>query len=239
MDRDPDGLTRAQGFALLFEMNSARQLLAFGESTLRNTRLLDPSRDAILTTTSIGVEKLLKVALGLMQIAEGDGWPSKAKMRDEFGHGVTAMDARLREHLDAWLATREGPSFVHGLVEVVRADAVWPRLLDALDAYGRSGRFYYLNALAESTQPWESPTALWDATEQAAIAQHAEIRALLGGPTEALNRLPVALHHAVADSLLQWWTMVAWSARHGALGDRGRQFGFEAHPDSALRPGAK
>lgn len=238
MDRDGDGLTRAQGLALIFEMDSARQLLAFGESTLRNTRYVDPVRDAVLTTTSIGVEKLLKVALGLAQVAAGGGWPSKATMKNDFGHESKEMDARLREHLDGWSATRPRPSSVHGLVDAVKADMIWPRLLDVLDAYGRSGRFYYLNALAESPEGWESPMGLWDATEQAAIGQHPHIRAALSGPTAELDRFQVALHHAVADSLLGWWTMVAGVARHGALGERGKQFGLQAHPDSALRPGA-
>lgn len=203
---------------------------------MRNARYIDPVLDAVLTTTSIGVEKLLKVALGHSHLSEHGSWPTKQMMRDEFGHGSARMYKLLRERIEIWLAQRGRPSHPHELVDRVDQDQTWPRLLEALDAYGRSGRFFYLDELAEEPQAWESPRSLWQATEAAAIEQHPHLEAAFGGTAEALEALPVAIRNAIADSLLAWWEMVAGIARHGAFGARGRKFGFEVHPDAALRP---
>lgn len=208
MDRDADGLTRAQGFALIVEMDSARQLLAAGEFTMRNARYIDPVLDAVLTTTSIGVEKLLKVALGHSHLSEHGSWPTKPMMRDRLGHGSVRMYELLREQIEIWLAPRGRPSHPHELVDRVDQDQTWPRLLEALDAYGRSGRFFYLDELAEEPQAWESPRGLWQATEAAAVEQHPHLQAALGGTAEALEALPL---RSGTPSPTLYWPGGRWS----------------------------
>ncbi|CAL8967715.1 hypothetical protein CELL_00068 [Cellulomonas sp. T2.31MG-18] len=52
-----------QGFALVFEQESARQLLAHGVHVLADSDYSGTVLDPVLTVWSIGVEKLLKVSV--------------------------------------------------------------------------------------------------------------------------------------------------------------------------------
>lgn|GEM_PF-1598452 len=211
-----DGLTRQQGFALIFEMDSARYLLRHGDDVLRTTKYIDLTIDAILTTLSIGVEKLLKLALGLGEVADGKGWPDKRTMQKGFGHGTLEMDAKLRARL------REGielKPYARTILAEVDADPVWPALLAALDAYGQSGRFYNLDTLAMSPQQFENPRHLWDAIEQIALANDPKLAQMqqdvfddLTNP-QKMDDYEHALLVVIANSLRRWWRMVAILAK--------------------------
>src|ERR1700712_4649824 len=83
----PDGLTPHQGAALIFETTSVHALLRHGVDQLRDERYVDAEIDPVLTTLSIGVEKLMKLTWGLLEVADGRCWPSRAKMQKR-GHDV-------------------------------------------------------------------------------------------------------------------------------------------------------
>lgn len=61
-------LDRQQGFALISEMTSTRNLLAYGIRVIRTGAFIETTRDPILTMLSIGVEKLYKLTLGLIAL---------------------------------------------------------------------------------------------------------------------------------------------------------------------------
>ncbi|MEV7962384.1 hypothetical protein [Oerskovia paurometabola] len=230
-----DALTTDQRFALMFEQDSARQLLANGVHTLRDARYWDPVQDAVLTTLSIGAEKLLKISLGLIELEAHGNWPSKKFMRETWGHGTNLMDSSLRAHLRPWALT-SGADYVGGLVAAVDADLAWAKILEALDAYGRSGRFYYLDTLAEEQPKWDSPANLWFEAESICIEQHADLHHRQGPAmtSEASERFSSDLHLQMAHSIAGWWHMVTMAARHGAFGPHGVQFGVDASPSMAL-----
>lgn len=70
-------LDRQQGFALLSEITSTRNLLADGIRVIRTGAFIDTTRDPILTMLSIGVEKLYKLTLGLIVLdRDHSGLPS-------------------------------------------------------------------------------------------------------------------------------------------------------------------
>lgn len=240
MTPKPDALTQQQGFALLFEQESARQLLAHGVHTLQEALYFSRDKDAVLTTLSIGVEKMLKVALGLRALDDAGAWPTKNEMRESWGHKIDAMDAELRNYLRTW-TTLEGKSYVGTLVAAVDDDPVWPLLSRTLDAYGRSGRFYYLDTLGSQPQEWESPSNMWDEAERACIEHHADLRArereVVGtGPIDAFNEYLRVVHGRLADSVVGWWHMIVRAGMHGAFGPRGKAFGFDSEPRNALPP---
>jgi len=126
-------------------MDSARHLLKHGDNVLRSSRYIYLDVNAILTTLSVGVDKALKLALALWDVAEGNGWPSVARMKNEYEHGVVAMDAILRNKLRAGIGTKP---YARDVLAKVDADPIWPALLTALDAYG------------DASAGWSRPLAL-------------------------------------------------------------------------------
>jgi hypothetical protein len=240
MTPQPDPLTGQRGFALLFEQESARQLMAHGVHTLQDSLYFAPDRDAVLTTLSIGVEKTLKVALGLRALDETGAWPTTEQMRTTWGHKIGAMDTDLRDYLRTWAST-QGKGYVGTLVTAVDNDPVWPLLALTLDAYGRSGRFYHLDTLGERPQAWESPANMWDAAERACIEHCVDLSAreaqTVGTGTNGASEEFLRLVHArLADSVVGWWHMVVRAGMHGAFGPKGKAFGSDCEPGSALPP---
>jgi hypothetical protein len=110
-------------------------------------------------------------------------------------------------------------------------------LLDALDRYGRSGRFYYLDILGDEPQQWENPSDLWDLAER--VAEESDTRlsrlktdALADIQNQALwDTFISSLNARMAESVRQWWEMICILGRHGVLGMNNKSFGFEAPPD--------
>lgn len=235
------GLTTAQALALDAEITSARNLLAYGERVVRTAPFADTTRDPSLTMLSIGVEKLLKVSLGLSILDETGSWPSASIMKSEFRHGLKQMDSNLRTRLREGVRGKEYEEFISGLLQTLEDDPVWPAILDALDRYGQSGRFYYLDLLGDNPQSFENPARIWDDAENIAVDSNAELEAMR---SRALNDLQdqglwdnfvAALNTAIADSIHRWWEVICVLGRHGVLGDDNKAFGFEAHPDSVGR----
>ena len=103
---------------MMAEVDSTRNLLAYGLRALRTDALIDNIRDTILSVLSIGLEKLYKLALGLAAL-DGDGrWPSVKVMRGH-GHGVKDM------HEKVWRELREHAgvnSYLHGLLDAARSE---------------------------------------------------------------------------------------------------------------------
>ncbi|TDQ02306.1 hypothetical protein AXZ95_0579 [Leifsonia sp. 115AMFTsu3.1] len=235
------GLTTTQTLALLAEINSARNLLAYGERVVRTAPFADTTRDPSLTMLSIGVEKLLKVSLGLSILNATGSWPSAQTMKSEFRHGLKQMDANLRTRLRDGVRGKEYEHFISGLLQTLEDDPIWPAILDALDRYGRSGRFHYLDILGDEPQRLEDPARMWDEAENIAVDSNAELEAMRSRALEDLrdqtlwDSFITALNNTIADSIHRWWEVICVLGRHGVLGDDNRAFGFEAHPDSVGR----
>jgi hypothetical protein len=114
-----DGLTTRQALALTSEITSARNLLAYGERVIRTAPFAETTRDAALTMLSIGVEKLLKLAIGLSILSDAGTWPSAAVMRNEFRHGLKKMDADLRHRLRDGVRGKEYEAYIAGVLAAV------------------------------------------------------------------------------------------------------------------------
>ncbi|MFE9658299.1 hypothetical protein [Micromonospora sp. NPDC006431] len=230
-------LDRQQGFALIAEMTSTRNLLAYGIRVLRTGAFIDTTRDPILTMLSIGVEKLYKLTLGLAALDQDHKWPSAEEMK-AWGHKLVLMHEAVLTELCS--RTADKSLYVRELVAEVEADPVVPPLVEALDMYGRMGRFYYLDQLGDSPQPWVSPNDAWQKVESAALADpavaavHRAATADIGN-NEVWDRFIRALKERIATAIERVWIMVAVSGRNHALGETGSTFGFEVHPDAVGR----
>lgn len=208
---------------------------------MRTAPFADTTRDPSLTMLSIGVEKLLKVSLGLAILDETGSWPNAQTMKSEFRHGLKLMDANLRTRLRDGVKGKEYEQYIAGLLRTLDDDPVWPAVLEALDCYGRSGRFYYLDILGDEPQRLEDPAWMWDEAENIAVESNVELaatrsRALDDPRDQGLwDSFIKALNNTIADSIHRWWEVTCVIGRHGVLGDDNKAFGFEAHPDSVGR----
>ncbi|GAA1868718.1 hypothetical protein [Myceligenerans crystallogenes] len=229
-------LDRQQGFALLAEMTSTRNLLAYGIRVVRTGAFIDTTRDPILTMLSIGVEKLYKLTLGLIALDCDHRWPTKSEMQKQ-GHKLVSMHVAVMNELRVRTANKS--QYVRELLAEVDNDPVVAPIIEALDMYGRMGRFYYLDELGDAPQP-VSPGDAWQNIEQAALADPAvatlyEQAVKDVGDNEAWEKFIRALHGRIATAVERIWVAIAVCGRNHALGETGETFGFEVHPDAVGR----
>lgn len=230
-------LSRDQTFALISEMSSTRNLLAYGIRAMRTAAFVETTRDPIFTMLSIGVEKLYKLTLGLVDLERDGKWPSKAQMKSH-GHNLVDMHDAVFDELRK--RTADKSEYVRGLFSSVEDDLVVKPLIAALGRYGQSGRFYYLDVLGDAPQEWESPEEHWQHIEDAVMLEP-EIKDLFNvamnsiSDNELWDSFHRSLHERIALAIERLWEMIAVSGRNHALGEAGTQFGFEVHPRSVGR----
>lgn len=225
-----DGLTQSQGLLLIQESDSAKHLLAYGLRALRQSAFHDTTRDPVMTMLSIGVEKLLKVALGLFHVDVEGAWLSKQTLKNEYRHDLIRMESLLREKIRENLDSATHRGYVEDLLDAVDGDPVWPPLLAALNRYGQEGRFYYLDALADNPQTQESPAAFWAEVDRAAMENDEDLRVLFNRSIQDLSltdEFNKRLNAAAADSLQQWWQLVAMAGTQNLMGKRGSSWGLD------------
>ena len=206
-------LDQQRAFALIAEMTSTRNLLAYGVRVVRTGAFIDTTRDPILTMLSIGVEKLYKLTLGLAALDRDRSWPTKTRMKAN-GHKLADMHEAVIAELQVRTAGKS--DYVRGLLAAVQADPVIPPLIAALDMYGRMGRFYYLDLLGDDPQQWESPDGYWQRIEAAALiepelaATYATAMADVSN-SQAWDRFYTSLNERIAIAIERLWIMIAAS----------------------------
>lgn len=229
-----DGLSDRQALALLSETDSTRYLLAYGIRTLRRSRLAEITREPMMTLLALGIEKILKSALGLIYLADHREWPPQKQFKDVWRHDLAAMASEvipaLRDRLD--LGTH--PIYVERLLDEVEQSAAVMPILAALTRYGVNGRFYYLDELAEKPQEGPKPAALWELAERAVRADDrdldARLTAALGGPMSDFDQLLYELEGRTADAVELLCRLIVMAGRQGLLGERGKGWAFDVDP---------
>ena len=100
-DSGASPLTREQIMGgLLPEFGSTQFVLDTGIRLLRESVSFARDKDAIFATLAVGVEKVVKLSLGIMAIDAGRPWPSG----EIWGHRSAKMDAVLRDSLRGRIA---------------------------------------------------------------------------------------------------------------------------------------
>lgn len=97
-----DGLTVPQGLQLIQESDSAKHLLAYGLRALRTAAFIETTRDPIMTMLSIGVEKMLKLGLGLNHLAATRCWLPLVVLKNEYRHDLLKMEGLFLDGLQEW-----------------------------------------------------------------------------------------------------------------------------------------
>lgn len=224
---------------LLPEVNSARSVLASADRLLRKDGALESDLDAVLATYSIGVERLMKLALGTAAVSRGEGWPKKMGFtRDGWGHALDEMDERLRSELrDAVESgTWEQKVMLRSWICTLDNDPVWAAVIHALRNYADAGRYHHLDQVAGKDVTWRPSSAMWDEAERAAISSSPPLAAHYQRTIEGANFAPFEreLRAQVADSIKRWVSIVCLFGFHGVLGDDWRVIGASALPEDAL-----
>jgi len=229
-DRYDDDLSRLQEINLIQESDSAKHLLAYGVRTLRTAAFIETTRDPIMTMLSIGVEKMLKLGLGLLHVEDNRVWLPARVLKNDYRHDLIKMEALLREAIRDNRDRATHPYYVDQALAAVDADPVWPSLVSALNRYGQEGRFYYLDALAENPQREESPQTFWDAAERVALENEPELNDLFQrmiSDFSLSDEFSKSLNDRTADSLQRFSDLVTMAAVQGVLGDRGKAWGHD------------
>ena len=238
MTQTEDGLSSAQAIALIRETTAARNLLGYGLLALRRTRFVDTTRDPILTMLSIGTEKTFKMGLGLVNVATKQRWLSKDVLKNHYRHNLVLMDQTLREQLRERLDNATYPAVITPLLDAVDADPLWEPMVSMLDRYGREGRFYNLDALAECDQPDDDPEEYWNRVEQIAIEKAPAVAReweTFVRDYSNMDPFTAALNEAMASTVEAGWRMICMAGVQGVMGDRGKGWGFEFDPSMVGR----
>ena len=225
-----DDLSVLQGLNFLQESDSAKHLLAYGIRALRTAAFIETTRDPIMTMLSIGVEKMLKIGLGLDYLATNRVWLPLAVLKNDYRHNLVKMEALLRDAIRDNVGRATHRYYIDQALAAVESDPVWMPLVAALNRYGQEGRFYYLDALAENPQREESPQVFWDAAERVALENEPELNDLFRKMVDDFSlseEFYSKLNSRMADSLQRYWDLVAMAGVQGVLGDRGKAWGHD------------
>lgn len=221
----PD-LSQRQGFALLDEAASAQNLLRDAIQAIRGMRYVSTDGDAVFTLGSIGVEKAMKVMLGSAAVANEGAWPQKSLKRA--GHNILDLNTQLMAQLENGIGRARSRGFANQLRSRIEGSALLPLIFATFDRYGRSGRFHYLDILAnDEPGEHESPSAYWDHVELHVRESRPEFHDVPWGDNAALDDYLQRLRNVIADELNVWWFCVHRLAVLGCFGELGVKSGWE------------
>ncbi|WP_415394215.1 hypothetical protein ACMTN4_00025 (plasmid) [Rhodococcus globerulus] len=225
-----------QSKAFVFEVNATRNLLAYGLLVITSDALTENTRDPIMTMLSSGLEKLYKLTLGIVALDRDGKWAKKAEMQG-IGHKVGKMHPTVLDELDR--RTSGGPRYIRELLDTVRGDPIIPVVIDCVDAYGREGRYFYLDALAGKTHSRSSPHESWRAIEAKVFddvsAATQRLQAARARTDNEQSRDQNAVGDRIAQSVTDVWTLIAMCGIQHFLGETGAVFGREIHPRAVGR----
>lgn len=224
---------------LLPEITSARRVLASADRLLRQDGTLERDIDAVLATYSIGVERLMKLALGTAAVSRGEGWPrNMGSTRQGWGHALDEMDERLRETIreavnaGGW----EYQKLLESWVCTLDNDPVWAATIRALRNYADAGRYHHLDQIRDGEVHSRSSWEMWEEVERAAIEGNAALtdhyrRTQKGADFASFEK---ELRHTVADAIKRWIAIVCLFGFHGVLGEDWKVMGADALPEDAI-----
>jgi hypothetical protein len=217
--------------ALSYEVDAAANLLARSVSLVREFRYVSLDADPLLACLAIGVEKVTKLTLGLASIEETGRWPDKSTMKGLFGHRVATLDRHCRDYVRDHLDRVPSAPYIRRLLASVETDDLLALVMTVLDRYGTQGRFYNLDALAETPQLEPAPRELWEDVERAVWKGNDGRLAKPGGPR--FNEARLEINNRIADSIDGWWELYFRAWINGVMGPHARQWSARLRPSPA------
>lgn len=186
------------------------------------------SRTPILACLSFGIEQLLKLTLGLMDVHDGKPWPDMSA-RSEYGHNLCKLDAECRVRFAA--SDRED---IRDAVAALNADTTVTGVIAAADNYARAGRYFFLNALGKVAKgepeppPDDSPAELWEDMVRKACDVNPDMLARLATlpvpPDDPAHR---ELNAEIVRAIRHWWSTYRRAWQSGLLGPDARTRSYQ------------
>lgn len=232
-------LSTRQGFALIEEAGAVCNLLRDSVDAIRSLRFLSLHGDAVFTLGSIGVEKAIKVMLGCNEVDTSGTWPSKKKLKDDWGHDIQKLSQLLETAIEHGLARSAHTGYTETLATWISGSTVLPLLFATFARYGKSGRYHHLDVLA-TDEPGsdDPPSEYWERVELHIRSTEPEFHKVPYGDNEALDEYENRLRNRVADELEAWWFCVHRLGIQGCFGDLGKKIGWEIWEPGRAKPAA-
>ena len=231
-------LSRRQGFALLEEAESVRNLMRDAIRAIRDMRYVSTAGDAVFSLGSIGTEKTMKILLGCRAVEDAGAWPTKSELVG-WGHDIEKLNARLLTAIDEGVERTTATGYSARLAERVRESTIIPLLFATFARYGMSGRFHHLDILA-TDEPGErdQPSEYWERVELHVRAIRPEFQEIPYGDNRALDSYEERLRGFIANELDAWWFNVHRLGVQGCFGELGKTIGWEIWEPGRPEPSA-
>lgn len=214
--------TTSLGVTLAVETENAVRLIAYSLNILKNPLSGPVDADPVFACLSLGMEKVLKLSVGLDAVHRSGDWPSKQVMRETYGHRIGKLDHVARSVIRDHLPEAAAPPYVQEALDACDADQLASKLVEAMARYAIDGRFHNLDHLAGESPGASTPLNLWMEIQRVVLsapAAMAELTAEVEGPF----RWPRTVVDAVDRSVQGWLEMYRRAWVHGLFGPAGRQ----------------
>lgn len=178
--------------------------------------------DPVFACLSLGMEKVLKLSVGLDAVHRSGAWPPRQTMRETYGHRIGKLDQVARKVIRDHLHEAAAPPYVQEALDACDSDQLASKLVEAMARYATDGRFHNLDHLAGGSPGEGTPLNLWMEIQHVVLsspAAMAELTAELEGPF----RWPRTVVNAVDRSVRGWLEMYRRAWVHGLFGQAGRE----------------
>lgn len=227
-----DQLPMHMAVALSYEVDAAANLLRRSLLLVREFRIASLDADPLFACLAIGMEKVTKLTIGLAAVEEHGTWPNLGTMRGRYGHNVLDLDEACRDYISRNAHRAAAPPYIRQLMAKVGQDQRISLILNVMKRYGEFGRFYNLDALADTPQAEPPPRKLWDRVEQTVWEEDPAVRSKLGGPDFAEAREQI--NRQIAGSVEAWWELYFRAWVHGVVGPHARQWSGQLSPSGTV-----
>jgi hypothetical protein len=207
--------------ALSQEIDATSTLLRHGQEILAQYRFAARDAEAVFVCLAGGTEKLLKLTYGLIAIDEGGEWPRQATMK-EVGHRITELNLTVVTALTERAARSTAPGLIKRLLDWTTNDPGISLVLETMERYAVSGRFYNLDLLGGVEQPAASPQELWEELHWLVIEANPELLEQFAG-TEAAEA-QASVNTVIRASLGAWCELLLRSWMTGVCGPEAQRW---------------
>ena len=205
---------------LTHEANDAGSLFSHGLRVTRDVSYDYTDATAAMSLLALGAEKLLKLTIGLAHLDRSEPWPSLRYMK-RFRHRVAAADVEARTQIPLTRGTV--PGHLQQRAADIDSDPVLGAVLLALERFGDTGRFYFLDSLGERPQTEPAPHFLWVGMVSDVIKNDAALSAKMM-TAEGLREGRPEVNRTIVRSLVEWWEFYRTVWTTGAIGDQAKEF---------------
>lgn len=227
-----DNLKAGHGFALIFEAASAQNFLREGIAGLRASHAADNSYETTLTVLSLGLQKVIKLSLGLIGVRDHGYWPDPASMMTSSAD-IYQGYANLAKYASDKQTQHHIPDYDGARFSNFDADPVWPLIVECLAYYESIAGFQHIDFLSEEDDEVRTrPNAYWriQGIVLGSNLEHSDSIAapflpISGKDKERVNR-------AIADRVETWWSTLYDLWAEGLFGTRGQEMSFFMRPST-------